>query len=94
MDSMQPVFCTHLRSSMRTCFGFGVPSNALRHQKEDRNDPVPVKKIERLSSMDDVGVFGIVAQAVDWRKADGAGEAAAFPVGARRPEHIRKIASI
>lgn len=52
-------------------------------QKEDRNDPVLEKKIERDSTMDDVGVFRIVAQAVDWWEADRAGEAAALPVGAR-----------
>lgn len=81
---MQPAFC--LRTSyggVGTCFGFGVPLHAPRHKKEDRNDPVLEKKIERDSTMDDVGVFGIVAQAVDRREADGSSEAAALPVGAR-----------
>ena len=45
--------------------------------------PVLVKKVERSSTMDDIGVFGIVAQAVDGRETDGSSEAAALPVGAR-----------
>lgn len=44
--------------------------------------------------MDDIGVFGIVAQAVDRREADGSSEAAALPVGARRPEHVGEVALI
>ena len=81
---MQPAFC--LRTSyggVGPCFGFGVPWHAPRPKKEARIDPVLEKKIERDSTMDDVGVFGIVAQAVDWWEADRAGEAAALPVGAR-----------
>ena len=80
---MQPAFC--LRTSYGaagTCNGVGVPLQAPRHKKEATTDPVLEKKIERDSTMDDVGVFGIVAQAVDWWEADRAGEAAALPVGA------------
>ena len=73
----------HILRGARTCFSFGVPLHAPRHKKEDRNDPVLEKKIERDSTMDDVGVFRIVAQAVDRREADGSSEAAALPVGAR-----------
>ena len=44
--------------------------------------------------MDDIGVFGVVAQTVDWWETDGAGEAAALPVWARRPEHVGEVALI
>lgn len=80
---MQPDFLfVHVLRGVGTCFGFGVLLDASQHKKEDRSS-CPRKKVERSSTMDDVGVFGIVAQAVDRREADGSSEAAALPVGAR-----------
>lgn len=80
---MQPDFLfVHVLRGAGTCFGFGVLLERLSAKKRT-GVPVLVKKVERSSTMDDIGVFGIVAQAVNRREADGSSEAAALPVGAR-----------
>lgn len=58
--------CAHRVSGVGTYFGFGVPLNAPQHKEEDRVNPVLLGEIANLSSVDDIGVFGVVAQAVDW----------------------------